>query len=241
MRFVAVKSEEQQAAGFVFRTRDLLVRQRTQLINAIRGHLAEYGWVAPQGPSHVSDAGRLLEDRRDGRDRFRKRRAPMFTLDGRPARPSSTSRIAELDTEIARRASEDEVARRLMTIPGIGPITATAIVALAPPAETFAQGPRLRRLARPHAAPALDRRQAEARATSRRWASARSGACSSSAAARSCNRRADAARQRLVAGADAGAQAAHAGHGRARQQDGAHRLGAACQAGRLQSSGRSQA
>ena len=44
MRFVAVKSEDQQAAGLVFRTRDLVVRQRTQLINAIRGHLAEYGW-----------------------------------------------------------------------------------------------------------------------------------------------------------------------------------------------------
>lgn len=43
MRFVAVKSEEQQASGLVFRTRDLLVRQRTQTINAIRGHLAEYG------------------------------------------------------------------------------------------------------------------------------------------------------------------------------------------------------
>jgi transposase len=42
MRFVAVKTEEQQAAGLVFRTRDLVVRQRTQLINAIRGHLAEY-------------------------------------------------------------------------------------------------------------------------------------------------------------------------------------------------------
>jgi transposase len=54
MRFVAVKSEEQQAAGLVFRTHDLLVRQRTQLINAIRGHLTEYGWVAPKGPSHVA-------------------------------------------------------------------------------------------------------------------------------------------------------------------------------------------
>ncbi|MET4021277.1 transposase [Bradyrhizobium sp. S3.2.12] len=54
MRFVAVKSEQQQAAGLVFRTRDLLVRQRTQLINAIRGHLTEYGWVAPKGPSHLT-------------------------------------------------------------------------------------------------------------------------------------------------------------------------------------------
>jgi transposase len=49
MRFVAVKSEQQQAAGLVFRTRDLLVRQRTQLINAVRGHLTEYGWIAPKG------------------------------------------------------------------------------------------------------------------------------------------------------------------------------------------------
>ena len=62
MRFVAVKGEEQQAAGLVFRTRDLLVKQRTQLINAIRGHLSEYGWVAPKGPSHVAMLADLLEE-----------------------------------------------------------------------------------------------------------------------------------------------------------------------------------
>ena len=56
MRFVAVKTEEQQARGMLFRTRDLLVRQRTQTINALRGHLAEFGVIAPQGPAHV---GRL--------------------------------------------------------------------------------------------------------------------------------------------------------------------------------------
>jgi transposase len=49
MRFVAVESEQQQAAALVFRTRDLAVKQRTQLANAIRGHLTEYGWVAPKG------------------------------------------------------------------------------------------------------------------------------------------------------------------------------------------------
>ncbi len=53
MRFVAVKSEEQQAAAVMFRARDLLVRQRTQTINAIRGHLAEFGLVAAKGPFHV--------------------------------------------------------------------------------------------------------------------------------------------------------------------------------------------
>ena len=138
MRFVAVKSEEQQAAGLVFRTRDLLVRQRTQLINAIRGHLTEYGWVAPKGPSHVAMLADLIEEEEmvsslpeAARAMFRLMLDLLAGLNGR---------IADLDKEIARRAREDEVSRRLMTIPGIGPITATAIAALAPPAETFAKG-----------------------------------------------------------------------------------------------------
>ena len=58
MRFVAVKTEEQQARGMLFRTRDLLVRQRTQTINALRGHLAEYGVTAPQGPAPCQPAGK---------------------------------------------------------------------------------------------------------------------------------------------------------------------------------------
>jgi transposase len=54
MRFVAGKSSEAQASGLVFRTRDLLVRQRTHMINALRGHLAEFGQVVPQGTGHVA-------------------------------------------------------------------------------------------------------------------------------------------------------------------------------------------
>ena len=61
MRFVTVKSEERQAPALMFWTRDLLVRQRTQLINAIRGHLTEYGWVAPKGASYVSMLRYMLE------------------------------------------------------------------------------------------------------------------------------------------------------------------------------------
>jgi hypothetical protein len=57
-----------------------------------------------------------------------------------PQRYPGSASIAALDKEIARRAREDEVSRRLMTVPGIGPISATAIVALAPPAETVAKG-----------------------------------------------------------------------------------------------------
>ena len=56
MRFVAVKSEAQHSAAMAYRTRDLLVRQRTQTINALREHLPEHGVVAPTGPAHV---GRL--------------------------------------------------------------------------------------------------------------------------------------------------------------------------------------
>jgi transposase len=114
------------------------VRQRTQLINAIRGHLTEYGWVAPKGPSHVTMLADLLEEEEmasslpeAARAMFRLMLDLLAGLDGK---------IADLDKEIARRAREDEVSRRLMTVPGIGPISATAIAALAPPAETFAKG-----------------------------------------------------------------------------------------------------
>ncbi|MFQ6184768.1 IS110 family transposase [Sinorhizobium meliloti] len=138
MRFVAVKSEEQQAAALVFRTRDLLVRQRTQLINAIRGHLTEYGWVAPKGPSYVAMLADLLEEEEMASSLPPAALAMIrLMLD---LLPELDGRIAELDREIARRAREDAVSRRLVTIPGVGPITATAIAALAPPAETFAKG-----------------------------------------------------------------------------------------------------
>ena len=134
MRFVAVKTEEQQASAMVFRGRDLLVGQRTQIINALRGHMAEQGWVAPKGPSHVARLAGLLEDE------------SAVPVSARPVLQAMLEmlaeldrRIAMLDKEIARRACEDETARRLMTIPGIGPITATALAALAPPPESFAK------------------------------------------------------------------------------------------------------
>jgi transposase len=62
MRFVSVKSEASQASALVFRTRDLLVHQRTQTINALRGHLTEYGWVVAQGPAHLTKLIEHVED-----------------------------------------------------------------------------------------------------------------------------------------------------------------------------------
>jgi transposase len=136
MRFVAVKSAEAQAATVVFRTRDLLVRQRTQLINALRGHLAEFGLVVRQGPGHVAELIEAVLDPasdvpREGREILALLAQSLTQLE---------VQIGLLDKEIARRAKANSTAGRLMTIPGVGPISATALVALAPPAETFKRG-----------------------------------------------------------------------------------------------------
>jgi transposase len=136
MRFVAVKSEEQQARSMTYRVRDLLVRQRTQTVNALRGHLAEYGIVAPKGiasivqiegaladddnelPAEVQDLGRVLLDQ-----------IGTYSV-----------KIKRLETAMRKQAREDDDAARLMTMPGIGPITAMAIQAFAPAMNTFENG-----------------------------------------------------------------------------------------------------
>ena len=136
MRFVPVKSEDVQGAAMVFRVRELLIRQRTQAINALRGHLAEFGQVVPQGAANASKLIATVE-------------VPEGTLpaDAIPtlkvlvaALSHLKAEIGKLDAEIARRAKENDVARRLMTVPGIGPLIATAIAILAPPPETFRKG-----------------------------------------------------------------------------------------------------
>ena len=136
MRFVPVKDEAQQANSVVFRARDLLVRQRTQCINALRGHLAEYGHVVPQGTAHVGTLVALVDDSQTSVPESA--RTILMVLIG--TFRALETRIAELDAEIARRAKADPVARRLMTIPGIGPIAATAITALVPAPEGFRAG-----------------------------------------------------------------------------------------------------
>jgi transposase len=136
MRFVPVKSREQQASAVTFRTRDLLVRQRTQTINAIRGHLAEYGWVAPKGVGHVE---RLIDRLRDPEaDLPEAARLGLEMLV--EALADLDRRVAALDAEVARRAKTDATARRLMTIPGVGPVTAVAVTAIAPEPQAFRCG-----------------------------------------------------------------------------------------------------
>ena len=158
MRFVAVKSEDQQARAMIFRTRDLLVRQRTQLINALRGHLAEYGVVAPRGPAHVGQLAAVVDDEGSQlpglvRELARLHLEQITTFN---------AKIADLDKTLREAAAAGTTTRRLQTMPGMGPITAMAIESFAPPMESFRRG-RERRMAGPGTASAIDRRQSQAR------------------------------------------------------------------------------
>jgi transposase len=136
MRFVMPKSEQTQAAALVFRARDLLVRQRTQIINALRGHLAEFGIVAARGPARVPQLMQAVEDPDEPIPELARPILQMLV----ETLQRLDEQIALLDHEVAQRAKENETARRLMTIPGIGSVTAVALAALAPPAETFKRG-----------------------------------------------------------------------------------------------------
>ena len=133
MHFVAVKTEAQQAQGMLFRTRDLLVRQRTQTINALRGHLAEFGVVAPQGRARIGQLARVLEDGDAG--------LPEAVVElgwlllGRI--DELDEKIDGFDRKLRASARENEETARLI---GIGPITAMALEAFAPPMESFRRG-----------------------------------------------------------------------------------------------------
>ena len=114
MHFVAVKSESQQAQAMLFHTRDLLVRQRTQTINALRGHLAEYGVVAPQGRARIGQLAGVLGDEECGLpeevvELGRLLLGRIDELDGK---------IDGLDRKLRTSAREHEETERLMTIPG---------------------------------------------------------------------------------------------------------------------------
>lgn len=135
MRFVAVKSAEKQASSMAFKVRDLLVRQRTQTINALRGHLMEYGLVVPQGVRNLSKLRELLETYTNLPEVARELCGELLLHIG-----ALSEKIAALEKDLRRRARRDEMASRLMTIPGIGAICATAMEALAPSASTFGKG-----------------------------------------------------------------------------------------------------
>jgi transposase len=131
MRFVPVKSEETQALLMTHKAREFLVRQLTQVTNAIRAHLGEFGIVAPKG---VHNVGRLLEVG-ERADLPTAARMPLRLLAGQFF--ETRDRIDELTKDIRSEAEASEAAKRLQTIPGIGPITATALAATVPDVTGF--------------------------------------------------------------------------------------------------------
>ncbi|MFZ1828389.1 MAG: IS110 family transposase [Candidatus Competibacteraceae bacterium] len=136
MRFVAVKSEEQQAALVLYKTHDLLVRQRTMLINALRAHLGEYGIVKAQGPAGVNSLLALVQEALDAVPTHARSALQSIVAQYR----ALLREIEHLEKQILAWHRHDEVSQRLATIPGIGPITASAIAATVPDASIFQSG-----------------------------------------------------------------------------------------------------
>src|SRR5512133_644801 len=137
MRFVPIKTKEQQTALMLHRTRQLLVRQRTMLSNALRGHLAELGIVSAKGRNGTAELLRIITDGADSRVSAAIR--GILDVLARQYRAIGTE-IASLDKSIMALHRGCEASRRLAEIPGIGPIGATALVAEIGDWETFSSG-----------------------------------------------------------------------------------------------------
>jgi transposase len=137
MRFVAIKSEEQQGALMLHRTRELLVHQRTMLVNAIRGHMAEFGIVARVGLPNVKALLAVIADPEDTR----------LPPEARTSLQGLAVQFVSVDQEIVageRRIHaqhrSNPVSQRLQSIPGIGPIIATAMAASVTDPAIFRSG-----------------------------------------------------------------------------------------------------
>ena len=136
MRFVEPKSEKQQSRAILFRARERLVNQRTELVNALRACLYEYGHVVPLGMRQIKRIEEIVDapnsdlpdlTREECRDLLDQIEEKTVRIDAR------TRKIRVL-------AAEADIARRLQTIPGVGPLTALAVEAFAPPMESFRCG-----------------------------------------------------------------------------------------------------
>ena len=126
MRFVPIKTEEQQAALMLHKARDLLIRQQTMLINAIRGPMAELGMIAPQGFTKIKDLIAVIQDSEDQSIPALARVALQSLV---RQMQSLTGEVEALDRKIKAWHKTNETSRRLATIPGIGFLTASAIAA----------------------------------------------------------------------------------------------------------------
>ncbi len=140
MRFTAAKSAEQQSVLMLHRARELLVRQRTMLINALRGHCGEFGLVVAQGASKVTALIEMIEDPED-EDLPALARTALGSLVEQLR--MTQIQILGLEKKLKAWHRTNEASRRLETIPGVGVITATALVATIGDASQFHSGRQL--------------------------------------------------------------------------------------------------
>lgn len=138
MRFVPIKTEVQQATLAVHRARDLLIGQRTQLINALRAHLAELGLVADQGRDGVAKLIGIIRDESNVQALPPVMQQTLQVIVAQLA--ALQSQIAELERSIHAQHRASDVSQRLETIPGIGVIGATAIAATVTDPSAFRSG-----------------------------------------------------------------------------------------------------
>nr|WP_255602617.1 IS110 family transposase [Polymorphobacter megasporae] len=137
MRFVAVKTPEQQSVMMLHRVRLMLSRQRTQVSNAMRAHLSEFGIVAAIGRGGIEQLLAVLADPNDARVPPDAR----LCLEMLAAQLAVVkSQILDNDRRIRESARETEVGRRLMEIPGVGPVIASAFVAAVADPAVFKSG-----------------------------------------------------------------------------------------------------
>ena len=137
MRFVQIKSAEQQGQLMQHRTRDLLMRQRTQLINALRAHLAELGIVAAQGREGIQELLAIVADHKDQRIPI-DARASLMLLAAQLQAVQTV--IGLIEKRIMAQHRSNEASKGLETIPGIGVIGATAIAATVADPSVFRSG-----------------------------------------------------------------------------------------------------
>jgi transposase len=137
MRFVQIKSVEQQGRLMPHRARDLLMRQRTQLINALRAHMAELGIVAAQGREGVKELLKIIASEQDARLPVDAHASLVVLAAGLQA---VQTMIGSIERRIIAQHRSDEASKRLRSIPGIGILGATAIAATVPDPNVFRSG-----------------------------------------------------------------------------------------------------